>query len=377
MSCDMEDSELAEPLPARGEADGGQSPVETLTTPKARSQRDSGTGDGLRSVEPKQDGTNDRSELGEAMSTAKGQSDYDPLAEAAMNILRTQKHLDEADRDDEDDAFLDYGDSDSLGSEKQLKHIECAIGSDGKATDDLSKHVEELHIDIPEPVVKLKRRSSSIAELSDVEATGCVERFSPREDPVGSAGGSLPFHGTLTREGDMVSYVADDITEKIRQSVGSSRSTSGATSPAYPTTSLMPSWATTPTSLPSSSSSTTELGSGVSASGSSASLIPPIDPSAIQDLEKQCKLVADNLDLMLGHLSNSLHNMSAITVGHIQTYRDAVEKAGITVDQSVKAMYALMAKVEELNFAMPVVYDLAKQIKSLHAQLDELESLCK
>ena len=28
--------------------------------------------------------------------------------------------------------------------------------------------------------------------------------------------------------------------------------------------------------------------------------------------------------------------MSAIGVGHVQTYRDAVDKAGLTVDQSVK-----------------------------------------
>lgn len=350
----MDGTESPGPLPARGEAEGAQSTDESTQKTSMQKQL-----------------WDEEETEGDQKGDGEKRLECDPLAEAAMNILRTQKQQKDPD-EEEDDAFLDYGDSDSIGSGKHVEHIDCAVGCEQKLAD-VSKQLDDLQIDIPEPMVKLKRRSSSIAELSDVEATGSVERFSPREDPVGSAMGSLPLHGTLSREGEMVSYVADDLLEKIRQSVGSSRSTSGATSPAYPTTSQMMPWATTPPSMTSSSSSATELGVPV---GPSA-MIPPIDPEAIQDLEKQCHMVADNLNLMLGHLSNSLHNMSAITVGHIQTYRDAVEKAGITVDHSVKAMYALMAKVEELNFSMPMVYDLAKQIKSINSQLDELESLCK
>ncbi|XP_030856318.1 BLOC-1-related complex subunit 6-like isoform X2 [Strongylocentrotus purpuratus] len=302
----MDGTESPGPLPARGEAEGAQSTDESTQKTSMQKQL-----------------WDEEETEGDQKGDGEGRLECDPLAEAAMNILRTQKQQKDPD-EEEDDAFLDYGDSDSIGSGKHVEHIDCAVGCEQKLAD-VSKQLDDLHIDIPEPMVKLKRRSSSIAELSDVEATGSVERFSPREDPVGSAMGSLPLH------------------------------------------------ATTPPSMTSSSSSATELGVAV---GPSA-MIPPIDPEAIQDLEKQCHMVADNLNLMLGHLSNSLHNMSAITVGHIQTYRDAVEKAGITVDHSVKAMYALMAKVEELNFSMPMVYDLAKQIKSINSQLDELESLCK
>nr|XP_054750902.1 uncharacterized protein LOC129256759 isoform X1 [Lytechinus pictus] len=282
----MDESESSDPLPTRGEAEGAQSTDDPIQ--KTNMQSDMWDGEKMDKDHTVADGER--------------RLDTDPLAEAAMNILRTQKQPKEP---DEDDAFLDYGDSDSIGSGKHVEHIDCAIGSDQKLSD-ISKQLDDLHIDIPEPMVKLKRRSSSVAELSDVEATGSVERFSPREDPVGSAMGSLPLHGTLTREGEMVSYVADDLLEKIRQSVGSSQSTSGATSPAYPTTSRMMPWATTPTSMTSSSSSATELGGAVGASA----MIPPIDPEAIQDLEKQCHMVADNLNLMLGHLSNSLHNVS-------------------------------------------------------------------
>ena len=129
---------------------------------------------------------------------------HDPLAEAAMNILRTQRLqsdlTQEGIEDDEDNAFFDYGDSDRSSSGKQIELIDCAVGVDSKSPT-LTKQFSDLHIDIPNPVAQLKRRSSSVAELSDVEATGSMEWHSPREDPVGSAVGSLPLHGTLTTEG--------------------------------------------------------------------------------------------------------------------------------------------------------------------------------
>ncbi|XP_071960551.1 uncharacterized protein [Antedon mediterranea] len=109
----------------------------------------------------------------------------------------------------------------------------------------------------------------------------------------------------------------------------------------------------------------------------SRNAIPPIDPAVITDIEKHCKRVADSLDLMLGHLIGSIHNMSAITVGHIQTYKDAADKVGSTVDQSVKAMYSLIAKCEQLDNMMQPVDDLAKQIKGIKKLLDELELKCK
>ncbi|XP_033114124.1 uncharacterized protein LOC117114559 isoform X2 [Anneissia japonica] len=109
----------------------------------------------------------------------------------------------------------------------------------------------------------------------------------------------------------------------------------------------------------------------------SRTAIPPIDPAVITDIEKHCVKVADSLDLMLGNLTGSIHNMSAITVGHIQTYKHAADKVGFTVDQSVKAMYSLMAKCEQLNKMMEPVQDLAQQIKGIKRLLDELESKCK
>ncbi|XP_038069044.1 uncharacterized protein LOC119738278 isoform X1 [Patiria miniata] len=211
-----------------------------------------------------------------------------------------------------------------------------------------------------------ERRASSTSSVgggttSSPSSSSMAE--SPRGEPAGSASGSLSLHGTVTREGEMLSFVADDLMEKIRQSgdplKAKDRGSSTGSSTCH---------------TPSSSHSRTP---SLSPSGISASAIPPVDPTALADIERHCKRVADNVELMMGHLSSTLQNMSAITVGHTQTYRDAVDKAGVTVDQSVKCMYALIARCEELNKTMEPVHQLANQIKSIKRLLEEMEAVCK
>ncbi|XP_070558423.1 dentin sialophosphoprotein-like isoform X1 [Ptychodera flava] len=170
-----------------------------------------------------------------------------------------------------------------------------------------------------------------------------------REGPYGSAAGSLPLHGTVIREGDMVSFIADNLEEKIRQSFSPQKYS--AQEPSKPT--VQPKF--TP----------------------DESAIPKIDPTIISDLEKQATRVADNLDLMLGNLKGTLHNMSAISVGYMQTHRDSVDRMGETVDSCVKSMYSLIAKCEELNKNMQPVYHLSTQIKEIKRRLDQLEAQFK
>lgn len=77
-----------------------------------------------------------------------------------------------------------------------------------------------------------QQRAGAAATLSNVEATGMLGRMSSKEDQAGQNGsqGPLSFsHGTVIREGEMVSFVADDLMTKIRQST-SSASTSPANS---------------------------------------------------------------------------------------------------------------------------------------------------
>lgn len=60
-----------------------------------------------------------------------------------------------------------------------------------------------------------------------------------------------------------------------------------------------------------SSSMATSMTSGMSRSyPQSPDGIPPIDPMAIHEVENQARLVADSLDLMMGNLRNSLHQVT-------------------------------------------------------------------
>ncbi|XP_076469609.1 uncharacterized protein LOC143299951 [Babylonia areolata] len=180
---------------------------------------------------------------------------------------------------------------------------------------------------------------------------------------------SLP-HGTLTRKGALVEFVADDLTEKIRRSSPMSGADSGS----------MGSRRSSQRSLASTSSATSAAtSSGVSRSPSSLltqspDAAPPIDPAAIMELEMAARHVADNVDHMMGNLRNNLHKMSAITVGCSEAYKTSVDITCESVDSSIKSMYALMAKCEELSKTMAPVYQIGTQIKEIKRLLDRFEA---
>ncbi|KAI8503622.1 hypothetical protein Bbelb_185930 [Branchiostoma belcheri] len=140
------------------------------------------------------------------------------------------------------------------------------------------------------------------------------------EEKKGAAGGSwgLAQQGFVSREGDMVSFVATDLTQKIKKST------------------------------PNRQTNATDM--------------PPIDPRVLVHLEKQAKQVSESLEIMMGNLRGTLHSMSAITVGCMQTHRDMVESLGDTTDLCVKAMYTLIARCEELNNSMKPVHEIAQQM---------------
>lgn len=185
-----------------------------------------------------------------------------------------------------------------------------------------------------------------------------------------SLSSSLP-HGTIMRKGDMIQFVADDLQEKIKQSspmsyVADTVSTNSRRSSVRSIASF-------------SSSTSFATSSGVSRSPSSQFQqspddIPPIDAAAVKELEDHACRVADNLDLMMGNIRNNLHKMSAITIGCQDAYKRSVDITCDSVDASIKSMYALMAKCEELSASMGPVEQIATQIKEIKRILDLFES---
>ncbi|MBN3317630.1 BORC6 protein, partial [Atractosteus spatula] len=148
---------------------------------------------------------------------------------------------------------------------------------------------------------------------------------------------ALELEGTVSHDGDLTHFVANNLQQKIMMS------------------------------------------SSVRSRGPQRKLadIPPIDPGVLLDLQRHTQDVAHSVELMMRSLNSTIQNMTALSVGYIQTYRDSVDSLGESVDMSIKGMYTLMARCEELDRSMQPIHGLAKQIRDLKRTLDTLESLCK
>ncbi|KAM4611006.1 BLOC-1-related complex subunit 6 isoform 2-T2 [Polymixia lowei] len=105
--------------------------------------------------------------------------------------------------------------------------------------------------------------------------------------------------------------------------------------------------------------------------------IPPIDPAVLLDLQRHTQEVAHSVELMMRSLNGTIQNMTALSVGYIQTYRDSVDSLGESVDMSIKGMYTLMARCEELDRSMQPIHTLASQIRDIKRTLDALEAISK
>ncbi|KAK7076861.1 hypothetical protein SK128_011907 [Halocaridina rubra] len=170
-----------------------------------------------------------------------------------------------------------------------------------------------------------------------------VGRCSPEE-----AETALQGSGVVTRHGDMISFVADDLHNKIKLASPVSK---------------------TLVSFPCSRSSTPSL-----LRTALAPQVPPIDPTIINDIEAYARHIATSVDTLIENLTGTLHSISSLTVDCVETYRDAVCKTCDAVDANIKSMYQLMAKTEELSKSMRPIYKLQEQIKEVRRLLDMFES---
>jgi hypothetical protein len=155
----------------------------------------------------------------------------------------------------------------------------------------------------------------------------------------------LELEGTVSRHGDLTHFVANNLQLKIRLS--------GAPPP-VPPASVRPCLTPAPTPT-----------------------IPPIDPDVLRDLERLSRELGGRVDRLLRGLGGAVQELTALSVGCIQTYRDAVDSLGEAVDMSIKGMYTLLARCEELERALQPVQGLARQVRDIRRTLEVLEALCK
>lgn len=138
------------------------------------------------------------------------------------------------------------------------------------------------------------------------------------------------LEGTVIKNGDMVTFVAEDLENKLKQ-----------TSPTMP---VRP------------------LGRFV------------LDINLLNDLEFEARNIAASVDTLTETLSGVLHSMSALTVECLEIYRDVVCKTCDSIDANIKSMYQLMAKCEELSKEMEPIYKLVQQVKDIKHVLDLFEN---
>uniref|UniRef100_A0A8C9F3S1 BLOC-1-related complex subunit 6 C-terminal helix domain-containing protein n=1 Tax=Pavo cristatus TaxID=9049 RepID=A0A8C9F3S1_PAVCR len=181
----------------------------------------------------------------------------------------------------------------------------------------------------------------SLEALSLAAGGGAVAGRSLPEGRRATLASALELEGTVLREGQLTQFVANNLERRIRLS-GVPRGEAAAAAAA--------------------------------ASGSS---IPAIDPGALQDVVTLAGQVAAQVDELLRNVHCGLQALTALSVGCIQTYRDGVESLGEAADLSIRAMYALVARCEELDRAMQPVPALAKRIRDMKGTLERLEGLCK
>ncbi|KAK2851144.1 hypothetical protein Q5P01_007420 [Channa striata] len=162
---------------------------------------------------------------------------------------------------------------------------------------------------------------------------------------------ALELEGTVSHEGDLTNFITKNLEQKIKMSSKPSLdcSDSDCSGPIYRSRGL--------TRRPAD--------------------IPPIDPAVLLDLQRHTQDVAHSVELMMRSLNGTIQNMTALSVGYIQTYRDSVDSLGESVDMSIKGMYTLMARCEELDRSMQPIQSLAAQIRDIKRTLDALEAICK
>ncbi|XP_068161985.1 BLOC-1-related complex subunit 6 [Antennarius striatus] len=183
---------------------------------------------------------------------------------------------------------------------------------------------------------------------SGVRSGGRAGQSEGRRATISSA---LELEGTVSQEGDLTNFITKNLEQKIKMSSKPSLdcSDSDCSGPIYRSRGL----------------------------SRRPADIPPIDPSVLLDLQRHTQDVAHSVEMMMRSLNGTIQNMTALSVGYIQTYRDSVDSLGESVDMSIKGMYTLMARCEELDRSMQPIQTLAAQIRDIKRTLDTLEAFCK
>ncbi|XP_010894116.2 BLOC-1-related complex subunit 6 [Esox lucius] len=237
-----------------------------------------------------------------------------------------------------------------------------SVPADGESSDcspcppHVMAQVRVRNVPERERIVRGMQDSKSLDEIS--QAYGGAARAGGRggqpEGRRATISSALELEGTVSHDGDLTHFICRNLEQKIKMSSKPSLDCDCESD---------------------CSGSTSSRGRGSSLRRPAD--IPPIDPAVLVDLQRHTQDVAHSVELMMRSLNGTIQNMTALSVGYIQTYRDSVDSLGESVDMSIKGMYTLMARCEELDRSMQPIHTLAAQIRDIKRTLDALEAICK
>lgn len=164
---------------------------------------------------------------------------------------------------------------------------------------------------------------------------------------------TFPYNleGTVSRDGDMTHFVAENLEYKIKLS-----------SPI------------TKKDIYQGSSSKNSTPSSLSPHNFLYTQFSQIDSNVLSDIEIEAQYLAASIDNLTENLCNLLHSVSSITADNIEIHKSAVNKLTDCMDANIKCMYTIMAKTEEISKSMKPTEQLAVRIREIKKLVDMLES---
>jgi hypothetical protein len=185
--------------------------------------------------------------------------------------------------------------------------------------------------------------------------------------------GDLSLEGVVSHEGQQVTYVAEDLTKKIKVSKQNtttsdrrSQQSSSSDAPEFTDDHFGPSSHHHPHLYQSSR--------GAQSSSYSASDTICDLNITVNDIEVEAKKLASCVDTLTENLTGILHSLSSMTMDCVFTASDGVTQLCDTADASIKLMYQVMAKCEELNKSVVPLHEVHKQIQDTKKLLDRVEA---
>lgn len=111
--------------------------------------------------------------------------------------------------------------------------------------------------------------------------------------------------------------------------------------------------------------------------GKSCTIVPPVDPAVITDIEEQAHHASKSIGKLMAYISKELKHGATATSSIVKVYDGTIDHIHEEVEKNIKAMYGLIAKCEELDRQMKPINELANQVENIKSMLDAFEAICK